>query len=102
MTADATADLEAYRFVGVSGGYAGADGVVHGVLLNDISVGKRGAVGRFGRCRIPAGGAIAVGDKIVSDADGLPVAAGADPANVIATALSATTAAGQFVDLFVS
>ena len=101
MLAVAQADLAAFRFVGPDGNYAGADGAAHGVLLYDTPSGTRGTVARFGRCRIEAGGAINAGDKVVSDANGLPVAAGVDPANVIAIALTSTAAAGEPVELMV-
>lgn len=48
---------------------------VDGVLLNDPRLGTAAAVAVFGRCKVKAGGTIAVGAEVATDANGLAVTA---------------------------
>lgn len=54
---------------------AAATDKIHGVLLNKPKSGEAASVGRIGVAKILAGGAIAIGDRITSDAAGKGVAA---------------------------
>jgi hypothetical protein len=75
-----------YKFVGYDGNYAGAGAAALGVLDAETDSGEMAPVVASGIANVIAGGAISVGEAVVSGATGKALAA---------TALSATPPAGQ-------
>lgn len=90
----ATGELVKERFISPKGKQATAGESVLGVAVHDAKAGDSVAVEAVGITLVEAGGAIAVGDGVVSDAQGCAVASAQ---NAIGVALSATTGAGELV-----
>ena len=88
VTIVATAAIAERHLVGFDGAPTGANGKVYGVAANDASIGDAVAITALGLVDLVAGGAIAAGDSVVSDADGKPVTqgAGTNPFGVAVTA----------------
>ena len=103
ITVEAAADLSSHQFkflVEDANGrvaLAGAAARAFGVLRNKpAGVGHAATVCRGGTAKVKAGGAIAKGDDVTTDAQGRAVtAAGGNP--VLGVAMTATTAADQVV-----
>jgi hypothetical protein len=91
---------------------AGTDDVIgvcqENVDANKVATGKVVVdIRLLGISRVIAGAAIAMGDRLVSDASARAVpsaraAAGAQPARVFGRALNAATAAGQHIDVLLT
>lgn len=102
VTVPTTGLFEAYDLVSFDGAkVAAADAPVLGVAKSPNTViGDFAGVMAVGFARVRAVGVITVGAKLVSAATGGVQVAGATPANVFATALTAA-ADGEFVDILV-
>ncbi|GMU44161.1 MAG: DUF2190 family protein [Xanthomonadales bacterium] len=92
LTIAATATLTANRFVTVGGAVCGAAGDALGVARTSASSGDQVPVDVAGTAVVEAGGTIAAGQYVQSDADGKAVAASA---SAIKTAVIAGGAAGD-------
>lgn len=94
--------FDAYDLVGFTGAkVAAADAPVLGVAKHPNTViGDYAGIMAIGFARVRAVGAITVGAKLVSAAAGGVQVAGATPANVFATALTAA-ADGEFVEILI-
>ncbi len=88
ITRRAAGAIAAHHFVDIGGHQAGADAQVVGVAMADAEPGDDVPVLAIGQITMTAGAAIAAGDAVVSDANGLPVPKGA-ASNVIGLALNA-------------
>lgn len=71
----AAVDIEKYRFIGFDGDYCGADQKALGVSEVDVSPGEQCSVICEGIALVVAGGAIAQGKPVTSDANGQAVEA---------------------------
>ncbi len=87
LTRRAASAITDGRFVTIAGTQAGADAQVLGVAMSDAAAGEDFPVLALGTVQMTAGAAIAAGDAVISDADGLPVPKGSG-ANVIGVALN--------------
>jgi hypothetical protein len=95
LSAVAKGILKANRFVTYGDVAAGAGAPIKGVALYDAGIGDDVAIQALGEIAVEAGGVIAAGDPIISDADGRAVTDAGTSPNRFGRALSATTAAGQ-------
>ncbi len=95
ITAQASADIAHLQMVGFDGAPAGNDGKVFGVAKTKAVTGDYFPVITIGVVELISGGAIAIGDDIISDASGKPITAGVDPTNPSGTAMTATAGAGE-------
>lgn len=102
LTATATATFEAGALIGFDNApINAADQPVKGVAQNPATeVGLDVAVTVLGMETVVASGPITVGAKLVSAAGGRAAVAGATPANVFATALTAA-ADGELVQILI-
>lgn len=102
VTSTTTGLFEAYDLIGFGGAkVTAADAPVLGVAKHPNTViGDLAGIMVLGTARVRAAGVIAAGDKLVSAAAGGVQAAGGTPANIFATALTAS-AAGGFVDILI-
>lgn len=102
LSVPSTGTFEAYDLITPAGAkVAAADAAVLGVAKHPNTViGDYAGVLVLGVARVRAAGVITVGAKLVSAAAGGVQVAGATPANVFATALTAA-AAGEFVDILI-
>ena len=71
----ATGAITEKTFVGYDGDTCGANAKAVGVAVYDASTGDAVSIAQEGRVIITAGGAVAVGDPVTSDASGKAVAA---------------------------
>jgi len=90
----ASADVVKNRFANFSGGYCGAGEKALGVFELDTDSGEQAPVIVYGIALVEAGGAIAVGDAVTSDADGKAVKA--DSATVTITSATGDGDAGTY------
>ena len=100
ITRKAAGAISAHRLVDFAGNQAGADAQVLGVAMTDADAGDDFAVLTIGRITLPAGAAIAVGDALVSDANGQPVPQGT-ATNVFGHALTAAANPGDPVEVLI-
>ncbi|MFN3313276.1 MAG: capsid cement protein [Hyphomonas sp.] len=102
VTVPTTGLFEAYDLIGFGGAkVAAADAPVLGIAKHPNTViGDLSGVMVIGVARVRAVGVITAGAKVVSAAAGGVQAAGADPVNAFATALTAA-ADGGFVDILI-
>lgn len=92
----AAAALPARRFVGYDNALCGAGAPAKGVTKEAIAQGAEGAIHCFGKALVEAGGTIAAGDLIVSNADGKAVKATALGATITNTNnITATLPSGE-------
>src|SRR5574344_25560 len=92
----ATANLPKQRFVGFDGGICTAGAKAYGVCDVETESGQQAPIGVLGILLVEAGGAIAQGASVTSDATGKAVAVtSTEKAN--GTALDAATAAGEVI-----
>jgi len=101
MVAEADMRNDFFKFVKhgtTAEGMLRADGTgeVIGVLAGKPISGQPGAVGIAGKLRVRAGGTIAIGAKVTTDANGLAVAGST---NVLGTAATAGVN-GQLMEIF--
>ncbi len=92
----ATANLPKQRFVGFDGGVCTAGVKAYGVCDVETDLGQLAPVGVLGVLLIEAGGAIAQGASVTSDATGKAVAI-TSTEKVNGTALDAATASGEVI-----
>lgn len=83
------------RFVNFAGAQAAAADQVIGVAMTDFAIGQAFTTHILGVVAVESGGAVAVGDPIIPDAQGRGVADGGNAANRVGRATNAVTAAGQ-------
>ncbi len=69
----ASADLEQHRFIGFDGGYCTAGAKALGIVDVSTSQGEYVPIAILGILLVEAGGTIAVGDAVASDAEGKAV-----------------------------
>lgn len=101
LTATATSVFEAHDLVDFSDAKITADDMpVKGVAQAPAAIGLDVALNALGIHRVRARGAITKGAKLISAAAGGVKVAGATPANVFATALTAA-ADGEFVEILI-
>lgn len=98
-TVKTTGKVVKNRFVDFAGKQAAAGAKVLGAAPFDADAGEMLAVDVLGIALVEAGGAVAVGDDVASDAQGAAVKA-AGNAKVAGTARSAATAAGEVIQVF--
>jgi hypothetical protein len=97
LTVNAAAALAANRFVTATGHYAaGPDDAVIGATRSIAAPGENVAVDVLGTTVVEAGGAVAIGHAVGSDANGKAVA-GADIA--LGVALEAASADGDLIEI---
>ena len=94
-----TGKVIANRFVNHAGKQAKADEKVYGVSPYHADAGEPLAVDIVGIAVVEAGGAVAVGDDLASDAQGCAVKAGAS-GKAAGVARSAAAAAGDLIQIF--
>lgn len=92
----ATANLPKQKFIGFDGGVCTAGGKAYGVCDVEIDSGQLAPVGVLGVLLVEAGGAIAQGASVTSDATGKAVTI-TSTEKVNGTALDAATAAGEVI-----
>lgn len=81
--------IEAGQLVSYADKAAGAGVKVHGIAVHDAEKGEALRIVVIGQCDLAAGGTIAKGQSLVSDAAGRPVAAVSDAApGIFGVALS--------------
>ena len=96
----ATGDVSEKTFVGYDGKTCGADKKAVGVALYDASTGDAVSIAQEGRVIVTAGGAVAVGDPIASDANGKAITATTvDVGKVNGFARTAAAAADDLIEL---
>lgn len=96
---DATAAITEYRFVGLAGAHAGYGRAILGSSCFDAAVGERCTVIAQGTAAIEAGGAIASGATVQSDADGKAITlVNGESAGRLAPGASAS-GAGEIVEV---
>ena len=93
-TVTATAPIIENRFIGFDGAQAKANAPVFGVTPHEADKGDSVSVECIGIVLVEAGGAITVGAKVASDAQGCAVAG---ENNAIGYAVSGSTEAGELV-----
>ena len=98
LTAIATAPILERQLVGFDGAPAGLDADVLGVADLDAGAGQPVTVGACGTYDVVAGGAIAVGDAVSSDAQARAVSGGTNP---FGKALTAAAGAGARVKVLI-
>lgn len=96
-----TGPVKADRAVTFTGAQAGADAKVYGIAALDGIAGDAVALTAIGLRDMEAGGVLAAGDDVVSDAEGRPVAAAAGDENVFGTAVSAAATLGARVSILI-
>jgi hypothetical protein len=95
VTDTATADITHLQLVGFDGAPTGLDGKVLGVAKTAAKNGDIYAAITIGVVELIAGGAIAAGEDVISDATGKPIGAAVDSDNPCGTAMNASGGAGQ-------
>lgn len=99
LTRTAAATLAAMRFVEADGTYPAAGGAALGVTRTDAVSGDLIPVDVLGTVPVIAGGAVAINQPVKVDAQGRVLTH--DSTNVkVGVALTAATAAGQEVEIF--
>ena len=99
MTGVATAAIAAARFVGLfTGAHCGAAAKAQGVSQSAAAIGEAVAIDVLGTTIVEAGGAIAAGGEIKSDANGKAIAR-AGAGELLAYAVTAATADGQKIEV---
>ncbi|MFT4098170.1 MAG: DUF2190 family protein [Rhodoblastus sp.] len=93
-TVIATAAVARNRFVTLAGAMAGAGALVYGVSSYDAAIGDAFAANIAGHLSVEAGAAVAVGQRVKSDATGRAIPA-ADNEAAAAMAVRAAAGAGQ-------
>nr|DAY37416.1 MAG TPA: capsid fiber protein [Caudoviricetes sp.] len=93
-TVTATAPIIENRFIGFDGAQAKANAPVFGVTPREADKGDSVSVECIGIVLVEAGGAITVGAKVASDAQGCAVAG---ENNAVGYAVSGSTEAGELV-----
>ena len=93
-TVTATAPIIENRFIGFDGAQAKANAPVFGVTPREADKGDSVSVECIGIVLVGAGGAITVGAKVASDAQGCAVAG---ENNAVGYAVSGSTEAGELV-----
>ncbi|XXQ69000.1 DUF2190 family protein [Neisseriaceae bacterium B1] len=93
-TVIATSPIIANRFIGFDGAQAKANAPVFGVTPREADKGDSVGVECVGIVLVETGGAITVGAKVASDAQGCAVAG---ETNAAGYAISAATEAGQLI-----
>jgi hypothetical protein len=94
--------LSAFDVVGLSIGSSGTAAAVIGILQNDPAANGPATVRKFGLSKAIAGGTVSIGDPLTSTTDGRVQTAGTTGQYVFARACSASTAAGQYIQVFVN
>jgi hypothetical protein len=81
----------------------GSNGVAIGILDGKPKAGERTAVNILGTSQVVAGGAISVGSKVISDANGKAVALPSTPGtyNVIGIALQSAGSDGEIIEILI-
>lgn len=77
----ATVNISQYRFVSFTGELCGADKKAFGVSIANTNQGQYCPVIVYGIALVEAGGAISVGEKVYSDANGMAIATGTNNPN---------------------
>ncbi len=95
----ATGALTEKTFIGYDGATCAANAKAVGVAIYDASTGDAASVAISGKLVVTAGGAVAAGDAVASDASGYAVSAASVSATVDAgaTAVTSTAANGAIV-----
>lgn len=93
-TTTAAAPIVANRFIGFDGEQAKANAPVFGVTPYDADKGDSVAVECIGIVLVETGGAVAVGAKVASDAQGCAVA---EDNHAVGIAMSAAEGAGSLI-----
>lgn len=102
MTTVATAAISAARFLGMmTGAHCGAAAKAQGVSQSAAAVGDAVAVDVLGTTIVEAGGAIAAGGPVKSDATGRAVAQ-AGAGEILGYAVTAAGAAGQKIEVLLT
>jgi hypothetical protein len=101
LTVSASGAVTAHRFVGYDGAQVAASGgKALGVATFDATDGKDLSVDALGTTVVETGGAIAVGDDLVSDASGQAIVNPALGGEVVAAhALDSAAGAGEFIEV---
>mgnify|MGYP003111725759 CR=1 FL=1 len=99
ITMALTGDVQANRFVTVAGAQAGAGDAAVGISRNDEVAGRAVAIDVIAVVDMVAGAAIALGARVQSNADGLPITKGAGVDNGLA--LTAAANAGDIVKILI-
>ncbi|MEM8601894.1 MAG: capsid cement protein [Bacteroidota bacterium] len=97
LSIEAAGALVQRRFVAPDGNQAGAAANTLGVASYDVAAGEMAAVHVLGTAVVEAGGAVAFGAAIETDADGKAVTNAAGP--VVGRALSASAADGDLIEV---
>ena len=98
LSTKATGAVAKRRFVTATGAQAGAAANTLGVSRYDVADGEEVPVDTLGTTEVEAGGAIAAGGAVETDANGKAVAQAAGP--VVARALEPAAADGDIVEVF--
>lgn len=77
----------------------GANERAIGVLDGKPNVGENVAVNILGTTKVVAGGAIGIGDYVVSNANGQVVVKGNDDTNIVGVALESASNAGEIIEI---
>ncbi|MCV6548527.1 MAG: DUF2190 family protein, partial [Cohaesibacter sp.] len=93
-----TADVALNQLVGFDGKPTGQDGKVFGYAKSKGSNGNEITIGVKGTREFVAGGPVAAGDDLVSDANGKPIKAPDGAKNIFGSAINAA-GSGQIVDV---
>lgn len=96
-TITAAADLAANTFVGFDGDVCGANAKALGKVIYDTTSGGQAAAAVEGRVLLIAGGTVAVGDPVASDANGKAIKADALQVASGATQVTSTAANGSIL-----
>lgn len=93
--------VSAFNVCALSIGSSGTAAAAIGILQNDPATGQPATVRKFGLSKATCGGTVAVGDPLTSSTGGTVITAGTTGQFVFARACSASTAAGQLIEVFV-
>ncbi|MBM96500.1 MAG: DUF2190 domain-containing protein [Oceanospirillaceae bacterium] len=91
----AAADLTRNRFIGADGDVCAAGALSPGVCEYDVAAGEQASVNAQGLIIVEAGGAVAAGAEVESDADGKAITLTSGKAN--GQALDAAAAEGDLI-----
>jgi len=100
-TVIAAAALLANRFVTFAGAVCGAGAKAFGVAQYPAVAGDAVALNALGTTKVEAGGAIAVGGPIKSDANGKAIAQGGS-GEILGYALEAASGDGKIIEMFLT
>lgn len=100
-TVIAAAALAANRFVTFAGAVCGAGAKAFGVAQYAVAAGDAVAVNALGTTKVEAGGELAVGGPIKSDANGKAIAQGGS-GEILGYALEVASGDGKIIEMFLT